>query len=186
MNTFKKLLLDIIPVVVGILLALILNGIVEDFRSKKYFRQSLQAIVEENDHNIKEIEYALERQKVFRDTLFHYYESDTLALIDITIRAQGFYSPDLKLTSWKFLLEDSKHTLIPFEMINKLTEIEKHYNIISTRVKMVTELFYEENYFDKSATKLPMLVMVNDFKEDEMNMLEVLQEFDKYVEEQDF
>ncbi|GEM_PF-4623569 len=186
MATLKKLLLDIIPVVIGILLALILNGMVEDMRSRKYFRQSLSAIIQENDHNIKEMEYALQRQKVFRDTLYHYYQSDTLAMIDITLKAQGFYSPDLKLTSWKFLLEDSKHTLIPIEMINKLTEIEKYYSIINKMTGMVTEQFYRDGYFDKSATKLPMLVLVNDFKQAEESALEVLQDFKTYVEEQDF
>ncbi|MEM8895425.1 MAG: hypothetical protein AAGC88_12660 [Bacteroidota bacterium] len=72
MQTIKKLLLEIIPVVVGILLALILNGIVENISSKKYFRQSLEAIVEENKHNIVELEYALERQKAYVDTLTTY------------------------------------------------------------------------------------------------------------------
>jgi hypothetical protein len=186
MAIFKKLLLDIIPVVIGILLALILNGIVEDIHSKKYFRQSLKAIEEENAHNIKELDYALSRQKIFTDTLRVYYLSDTMSLFDITQAAQGIYSPDLKLTSWKFLLEDSKHTLIPVEMINQLTEIEKHYNIIDSRSEFVMQMIYQESYFDKQASKMPIHVLLMDVKESENDMLSVLKEFAEYVEKQDF
>lgn len=186
MATFKKILLDIIPVVVGILLALILNGIVEDIQSKKYFRQSLHAILEENEHNIKELEYALTRQKAYFDTLEKYYLSDTMSLYDITYVAKGFYTPDLKLTSWKFLLEDSKHTLIPIEMINKLTEIEKNYNTSQLHSEIVMDLIYNDKYFDKKASKLPMHVLLMDINESENIMLGVLRDFAQYVEEQDF
>ncbi|MEM8895426.1 MAG: hypothetical protein AAGC88_12665, partial [Bacteroidota bacterium] len=61
----------------------------------------------------------------------------------------------MKLTSWKFLLEDSKHALIPIEMINQLTEIEKYYNIIVSRNEHIMSAVYQENYFDKKAIKLP-------------------------------
>lgn len=186
LGTIKKLLLEIIPVVIGILLALILNGMVEDYQSKKYFRQSLKAIVEENEHNIKELKYALERQKAYADTLNVYHSSDTMSLFDITLAAKGFYTPDLKLTSWKFLLEDSKHTLIPIEMINKLTEIEKNYNTIQLHGKIAMDIIYNEKYFNKSASKMPMRVLLMDINESENNMLRVLEDFGQYVIEQDF
>ena len=186
MKRIKKLLLEIIPVVIGVFLAMILNGLISKASDKRYFKTSLKALIEENQQNIDELDYALSRQKAYSDTLRIYFMSDTISLFEITQKAKGFYTPDLKLTSWKFLLEDSKHTLIPIEMINRLTDIEKYHHGVVLRSEIVQQQFYKESFFDKKATKMPMVVLTADLKGDQQALLKVMKEFSDYLKEKGY
>ena len=102
----KKILIDIVPVLVGILLALFINQYQQFQSEKAYIRNSVQSIILENEENIKELEYALQRQAVFVDTLDNYLDKDHYTLADVLKKARGVYSPDLKSTTWKFLVQD--------------------------------------------------------------------------------
>ena len=71
-------------------------------------------------------------------------------------------------------------------MINKLTDIEKYYNLVNSKSSLVNGQFYSDSYFEKTASKLPMMVLLSDYKNDEELLLEALKNFKQYVEETDF
>lgn len=179
----KKVLADIVPVLVGILLALFINQFQQSRAEKAYIRNSVRSIILENEENIKEIEYALKRQAVFIDTLQNYLNDDEISLSEVLSRARGVYSPDLKSTTWKFLVQDSKHTLVSYEFINRLAEIEKYEVLVNRYNVKIGDIIFQPAFFDDPRLKDVFKILFGDFGNVQRNMIKELKDFNGYARE---
>lgn len=179
----KKVLIDIVPVLVGILLALFISNWQQMQSEKAYIENSIQAIVKENQSNIAELENSLRRQRGFLDTL-RKYKSDEYSLYDIVQKAQGLNTPDLKSTTWKFLVQDSKHTLVDYEFINRLAEIEKYEVLINRHNEKVLDMFYQPAFFKDPELKKVCDLILQDMMNIESSLKAILEDFEIYVKQQ--
>ncbi len=179
----KKVLADIVPVLVGILLALFINQFQQSRAEKAYIRNSVRSIILENEENIKEIEYALRRQATFIDTLQNYLSDDEVTLAEVLQRARGVYSPDLKSTTWKFLVQDSKHTLVSYEFINRLAEIEKYEVLVNRYNVKIGDIIFQPAFFDDPRMKNVFKILFGDFGNVQRNMIKELKGFNEYARE---
>ena len=177
----KKILLDVVPVLVGILLALIINNWRQSSSEQRYIETSVASIIKENEENIKELNYALQRQAVFMDTLKFYLEHNEMSLIDVMQKTNGVYTPDLKSTTWKFLVQDSKHTLVPYEFINRLAEIEKFEKLVDRYNEKVGDLIFQIDFFDEPQLKRVAYILFSDFGPNENEMIKELEDFNEYA-----
>ena len=178
----KKTLIDIIPVLVGILLALFISNWQQSKSEQSYIRNSVQAIINENKSNIAELENSINRQTAFLDTLRKYGEKEK-SLYNIIRKANGLNTPDLKSTTWKFLIQDSKHTLVDYEFINKLAEIEKYEQLINRHNNKVLDMIYQPAFFDDPGLIKVCNVMIQDLMNSEIMLKKELEEFIEYAEE---
>lgn len=179
----KKILVDIIPVLVGILLALFINKYQQSISEQSYIKNSVESIIKENEENIKELEYALERQVAFMDTLNKYLKNEDLTLSDVLKKSNGVYSPDLKSTTWKFLIQDSKHTLVSYEFINRLAEIEKYEVLVNRYNVKLGDLIFQPAFFEDPRLKDVFYILFSDFGAIEKSMIEELRLFNEYARE---
>ncbi|WP_436515371.1 hypothetical protein [Ekhidna sp. To15] len=177
----KKILIDIVPVLVGILLALFINQYQQFQSEKAYIRNSVESIILENEENIKELEYALQRQATFMDTLESYLDQDEYTLADVLKKAKGVYSPDLKSTTWKFLVQDSKHTLVSYEFINQLAEIEKYEVLVNRYNVKIGDIIFQPAFFDNPRMKDVFYILFSDFGSIEQSMILELKSFNEYA-----
>ena len=177
----KKVLIDIVPVLVGILLALFISNWQQSRSEKAYIKNSIQAIINENQSNIEELTYSLERQRGFLDTLRKYNTPDR-SLFDIIQLANGLNTPDLKSTTWKFLIQDSKHTLVDYEFINRLAEIEKYEMLINRHNEKVLDMIYQPAFFNDPDLKRVCSVMLQDLMNSERALKKTLEEFIEFAE----
>lgn len=179
----KKILIDIVPVLVGILLALFINQYQQFQSEKAYIRNSVVSIILENEENIGELEYALQRQATFMDTLEGYLGKDEYTLADVLKKAQGVYAPDLKSTTWKFLVQDSKHTLVSYEFINRLAEIEKYEVLVNRYNVKIGDIIFQPAFFDNPRMKDVFYILFSDFGSIEQSMIQELKSFNEYARE---
>ncbi|WP_462252002.1 hypothetical protein [Ekhidna sp.] len=179
----KKVLADIVPVLVGILLALFINQYQQSRSEEEYIRNSVRSIILENEENIKELEYALSRQATFIDTLDNYLEDDLFTLADVLKKARGVYSPDLKSTTWKFLVQDSKHTLVSYEFINRLAEIEKYEVLVNRYNVKIGDIIFQPAFFDDPRLKNVFFILFSDFGSIERAMIKELRDFNDFARE---
>ncbi len=181
----KKVLTDIVPVLVGILLALFISNWQQLRSERAYIKNSIQAIINENQSNIDELSNSLERQRGFLDTLRKYNTPDR-SLFDIIQLANGLNTPDLKSTTWKFLIQDSKHTLVDYEFINRLAEIEKYEILINRHNEKVLDMIYQPAFFNDPDLKRVCGVMLQDLISSEIALKRTLEEFEEYVRDSDY
>ncbi len=177
----KKVFIDIIPVLIGILLALFINNWRQSVSDKKYIQNSISAIVEENKANMDELKYAMRRQRQILDTLNRYMEDDNVSLAQAVHRGNGLYTPDLKSITWTFLVQDSKHTLVTYDYISKLADIEKYESLISRYNIKVNDIFYQPAYYSDPALKRVCQGMINDLIGIENNFMSALEAFNDYA-----
>ncbi len=175
------MLLDTIPVLVGILLAVFVNNWKESASDRVYLENSISSIVKQNQENIKELEYALERQRVFMDSLDKYLDNDDFTLANVIMNVGGVYSPDLKSTTWKFLVENENHTLVPYEFINRLSEIEKYETLVNRYNEKLGDIVFQPAFFNDPEMKRVCYILFNDFGNIEKMFVEELQAFNEYV-----
>lgn len=180
----KKVLIDTLPVLVGILLAVIVNNWRESLKNKNYLRNSIESIVKQNLDNIKELEFAIGRQDTLRDTLIHYLSREDLNMSDILNKTRGATTPDLKSTTWKFLVENENHTLVSYEFINRLSEIEKYQLLINRYNEKVSDLVFQPAFFTDPKMKQVWYVFFSDMDYVENKLLEEIRAFNKYVGEE--
>ncbi len=179
----KKVLVDIVPVLVGILLALFISNWQQSKSEEDYINNSIQAIIKENQSNIAELSNSLNRQRGFLDTL-RKYNTDDYSLYDIVQQAKGLNTPDLKSTTWKFLVQDSKHTLVDYEFINRLAEIEKYEMLINRHNEKVLDMFYQPAFFNDPELKRVCDLMLQDMMNIERDLRKVLEEFIAYAKKE--
>lgn len=177
----RKVLVDIVPVLVGILLALFINNWQQSKSERSYIENSVASIIKENKENINELKYALKRQSAFMDTLEKYLNNDQYALVDVLKKAKGVYTPDLKSTTWKFLVQDSKHTLVSYEFINRLAEIEKYEVLVNRYNLKLGDIIFQPAFFDDRRMKDVCYILFNDFGPIQNSLIDELVSFNEYA-----
>lgn len=166
---------------VGILLAMFINNWQQSVSENRYIVNSIESIIKENEENIKELQYALKRQAMFTDTLGYYLYDDDLVLAEIIQKTGGVYTPDLKSTTWKFLIQDSKHTLVSYEFINRLAEIEKYEKLVTRYNEKVGDLIFQQAFFNDPELKRVCFILFSDFAPSELNMIQELESFNEFA-----
>ena len=64
----KSIFLETVPVIIGILIAVVISNIQERYADKQYLKTTIKAIRTQNMENIDELQYALSRQNVLLDS----------------------------------------------------------------------------------------------------------------------
>lgn len=159
-KNIKTFIKDIIPVIVGILIAMYINNWNENRKDKKYINQMLLSINNELNETNKDISTTLIKQKTFIDTLDFYYENEKISLLDIVKKANGIYMPSIKINSWK-AISNSKIELLEYDKISALSNIEDLKDILNMKIEKFGNFLYSNTKItetdEKEILKLLML-----------------------------
>lgn len=123
MNHFiKSIFKEIVPIIIGILVALYINNWNEKTKDQKYIDQIFSSINKElkdsNDDIVKEIAF----QETLVDTLNFYKSNENISIFDIMMKADGIHMPRIKINSWR-AISNSKIELMEYETISALSTI---------------------------------------------------------------
>jgi len=129
MKKINQLIKDIIPVILGVLIALIINNWNEDRKDKKYLNQIFSSINEELEESKTGIENTIPRQKLLLDSLEVYLDDETVSLFEIMRKAGGIRFTTIKNNSWK-AISNSKIELVEYEKISILSDIDEAKDIL--------------------------------------------------------
>lgn len=158
MKRIKELIREIIPVIIGILIALFINNWNDERKERKYLDKMFFSIEKELEEGILEIKSVIPQQMAFADTIQVYLNNDKVSLYDVMMKAEGVYSPVIKTNSWN-AIANSKIELIGYERLSTLADIEERKKNLTNRVQRQTEYLFQ-NFEDTSKKKKEILKMM--------------------------
>jgi hypothetical protein len=163
-KNIKAFIKEIVPIIVGILIAMYINNWNENRKDQKYINQIYSSINKELTETNEDIIDKISIQKSFIDTLDFYLKDNKISLLDITIKTNGIYIPVIKINSWK-AISNSKIELMEYDKISTLANIEEQKEILKMKAEKLANFFYsntEETGEDKKEfMKIMMLDIIN-------------------------
>jgi hypothetical protein len=141
-SILSKIGLDIIPVIAGILIALFINNFQQNILDRKLLASTLESLSAEFSENEKVIKGLLPRQQGFLDTLRFYLNDKSYSLNDMSTKTNGMGTPKIQSTNWRAALNNNSFSMLNFETINLLSQIENLYD----ELKDQEELMYPNVY----------------------------------------
>ena len=158
-NNFKGFIKDIIPVLLGVLIALWIDNWNEERKDREYINNFYSSLVKEFRDTDEEITEKIPYQKALVDTLDLYSNNDTLPLLTVIEKAGGVNGPRIKLNYWN-ALSDSKIELIEYDKLSILTDIEEGNELLKYKQNKLLDFIYsnltETNKKEKILLKLMM------------------------------
>lgn len=131
-KNIKGFIKEIVPVVVGILIALYINNWNEDRKERKYMDTILTSIHKELTDTKVDIDEKLKIQKSFIDTVDVYIKADTLTVLDLTLQANGISIPNIRINAWK-AISNSKIELLEYDILATLADIEEGKELLNIK-----------------------------------------------------
>jgi hypothetical protein len=120
----KKIVREIIPVILGILIALALNNWNENRKDKQYLNRMYSSIQKELKESNRNLKASIPKQRRLIDSLAKYSSDSSFSVFGIITKADGIQNPIIKTNSWK-AIANSKIELIDFDKLSTLSEIEE-------------------------------------------------------------
>ena len=140
-ENIKAFIKDIIPIVVGILVALWINNWNENRKDKNYLDQITSASNKELTDTNQDIKENLLLQKSYIDSIDAYLIDDKISLLDITLKNKGIYVPTIKINSWK-AISNSKIELLDYKKISALAMIEEQKEMLKMKSMRLVDFLY--------------------------------------------
>lgn len=158
MKQIGQLVREMIPVIIGILIALLINNWNEDRKDRKYLDQIFSSILKESEESIADIDFVLPKQQALIDTIETYLDNEKASIIEIVMKANGTHKPDIKLNSWR-AIANSKIELIEYEKLSTLSDIEERKDNLYARIDKTAD-FLLMNITETSREKKELLKMM--------------------------
>lgn len=157
----KQLLKDVVPVILGILIALVINNWNEDRKEQKYLNQIFASINEELKESIESLEENIPKQQRLVDSLKVDLNNETVALFDVIRKAGGVWAPRINNNSWR-AIANSRIELIEFEKLSALSEIEDSKNNQDYKQKKIMDFVFDNIKSTTSDKKEVLMMMVSE------------------------
>jgi len=155
MKEVSKLIKEIIPVIIGILIALFINNWNEERKDKKYLNQIFSSIENELEDSSIEIKKVIPKQQASVDTIEVYLNNEKVTLYEIMMRANGIQMPIIKTNSWN-AIANSKIELIKYEKLSALSDIEEGKENLTQRIEKQMEYIFQN--FEKTDKNKKIIV----------------------------
>lgn len=167
---FIEIVKEITPVIIGILVALLINNWNEERQNTIFVNDVLQSISIELEENKKKLEQEIPKQKMLIDSIKYYLSKDEISLLEILSIADGFTIPTIKNTSWRaFFSKDIR--LVGYSIISELTNIEEDKTTLKLQANTAMNLFYENENVSEYKKKEKFILLIEDILHIEGSLL---------------
>ena len=175
-KSLKKILFEMIPVILGILIALVINNWKEDIGNKKFLNRVLSSIEDEMRENTSSIEEVMPKQIALIDTIDAYVEDSDVSILELIEKVNGFQAALIKNTSWKSFL-NAKIELMDYETISVLTEIDEGKSLLKLKLEKLMDFAYENVESKERSKKEFLRILVLDVLDSEDGLLNAHKSF---------
>jgi len=157
-KNIKVFIKEIIPIIVGILIALWINNWNENRKDKIYINKISSSLNKELIETSEDISYNLKYHKPLIDTLDFYKNTENISILDIMRKVDGFRMPTIKINSWK-AISFTKIELMEYDKISSLTNIEEQKELLKTKSQNLMSFIYQ-NTNDTGMDKKELLKLM--------------------------
>ena len=140
-NNVEAFIKDMIPVLLGVLIALWINNWNETRKDNQYINNFYASLKKELIDTDNEITEKTPQQKTLVDTLNYYSNNETLPLIKVIEKAGGVNGPLIKLNYWN-ALSNSKIEPIAYDKLAILADIEEGNELLKYKRNKLLDFIY--------------------------------------------
>ncbi|WKN41806.1 hypothetical protein [Tunicatimonas pelagia] len=180
-KVFGKISLDLIPVIIGILAALLINDYRQKLQEQKRQAILLNNLVDEFAKRRDELNNVIKyRQLPLLNTLEVYINNSEIPLREIFQKAGGFGFPEVYVLSWESALNSQDTKSLDFILLNSLSRITSNQQDITSRTETIYDFLYSPGvtlYDSRPEAKELLDIMLNDFVESERTLISRYDEF---------
>ncbi len=159
-----------VPVILGIWIALWVSNWNENKRDKQFLERIMQSVQNENKVNLEEVKEIRLRQKRLLDSVESNLNMGKTTILQILSKSGGFKIPSIKNASWK-ALTGSKIELMDYKTLKILTDIEEEQKSLESKIAYTTSFLYQNLNANGKDEKTIFKVLLNDIIDSE-NQLE--------------
>ena len=154
----KQIVREIVPVIIGILIALFINNWNDNRKERIYLDQMFSSIEEELKESVLDIKRVMPKQLASIDTINAYLDNEQASLYDIVLKADGVYSPTIKTNAWN-AIANSKIELVDYERLSALADIEDMKDNLTQRINRQLDFTFQ-NFEETDKVKKEILKMM--------------------------
>lgn len=173
-SNFRKFTLEMLPVILGVLIAFMINNWNENYKSKNKFNLAKAHIIQEIKSNKDECEKILRVQenrnqffKTYRDSLIK-FQSKKLSLAQLPF--EGINVPSISRTAWDAANTSGITSNFSFEELQILTAIYEMQEILDDVQKQIINNVYSNNMYS-SETLLATFHSLNRLNSDYVDFI---------------
>ncbi len=172
----QKLLTELLLLIVGVLIALLINNWKENLGDKRYLDNTFLAIQKEVEQSKKEIEEILPRHYNLIDSLNLYLTDESKSIMELGQQAGGIQYPQIKNISLRFFIT-SKAELISYDIISDLTAMEDFKVMMEKKFDRLMDYAYD--YLDKTDkdSKMKFVIHLSNVIDSESHLLELYETY---------
>ncbi len=175
----KVFIKEIVPIIVGILIAMYINNWNENRKDKKYINQIFSSISKELTETNEDITYIIPTQKSLIDTLKFYSENSKISFLDIMKKNNGFHIPSIKLNSWR-AISNSKIELLNYDKVSILANIEEEKTVLKMKSDRLATLIYSNIKKSGKEEKETMIILLMDLIQTETSIQNEIERITNY------
>lgn len=169
---------EIIPVVVGILIALFIDNWNSQRKDKAYIDQVFLTINSELEDSREDIKFILPKQKALIEALELHTDNKEMTILEIVMGSKGIYIPQIKINAWR-AVSTTKIDLIAYEKVTSLSNIAELKEILSNKSEFLMNFLYSNvNQTDKN-TKQTFKLILLDIIQTENTLQQCIELFEK-------
>lgn len=152
---------EIIPVIVGILIALFIDNWNSERKDKAYIDQVFSTINNELKESKEDIETTIPQQQSLIDSLAFYADNNNVTVLDIVMKSKGIYIPQIKINAWRSV-SNTKIDLIDYEKVTTLSNIEALKETLNNKSEFLTSFIYSNiNERDKNIKQTLKMILLD-------------------------
>ena len=172
----RKFVSEMIPVLLGVLLALLVNNWNEQRKDKAFVNKAFDAIKKEITENREELDKILPGHYAFIDSLAQYTKDENMSLEAILINTNGLQMPTIKSTAWKFYL-GSNIELIDYQRVSILSGMDETIKFLEIKMEQLMEFATQNTPKTDSQTKKMFTILLLNVTDSEEQLKEAYEAY---------
>ena len=180
-KSIKKITWEMIPVILGIWIALWVNDWKTNKNDIQFLNSVLQSVEQENELNLKEITTIIPKQEKLLENIIQNLNNDETKILEVLSLAQGFKIPSLKNTSSQSLIK-SKPELVDYKIIRILADIEGEQKSFENKINYATSFLYQNLNANEKDEKTIFKVLLTDIIDSENQLKQLFEELQSTYE----
>ena len=157
LNYGRYFIKEIIPVTIGILIALSIGNWNQNIKEQKYVTEMLGLIDNELKATDKSIEDVIPLQESLIDTLQHYSNNKDVSIMQTILNVGGVKIASIKTNAWN-AISNSKLELVDYKLIIPLSDIVEEKEVLKVKGNTLIN-FANENLNETNTEKKKILIL---------------------------
>lgn len=167
---------EMIPVIVGILIALFIDNWNENRKDQQYIELVYATINGELKETNSELSENIPVHRELIDSLKFYATDTTVNVVDIVLKTKGIHLPTIKMTAWKSV-SSAKIDLMDYKKVIQLSTIEEHKDILKDQTDHLVQFLYPNLYETDKNKKRTLAIILLDVLETEKTLQQLIDDY---------